>query len=80
VPLRRRTEHRDRREDASTPLPDGRLRTGASVRKAEAVRHPLARQHDPPLAQPLLAGAPPQLRNMATMRGQLMQRTRCYGF
>lgn len=59
---------------------DGGLRIGAMVRNSDAANHPLVRQHYPILAQAILAGASPQLRNMATMGGNLMQRTRCYYF
>jgi xanthine dehydrogenase YagS FAD-binding subunit len=38
------------------------------------------RQHYPLLSQAILSGASPQLRNMATNGGNLLQRTRCYYF
>ena len=41
---------------------------------------PLVRERYPLLSQALLSGASPQLRNMATVGGNLMQRTRCYYF
>ncbi len=63
-----------------TALPDGGLRIGAMVRNSDAANHPLVRQRYPLLSQALLAGASPQLRNMATMGGNLLQRTRCYYF
>jgi xanthine dehydrogenase YagS FAD-binding subunit len=59
------------------PLPDGGLRIGALVRNSDAADHPLVRTRYPLLTQALLAGASPQLRNMATVGGNLMQRTRC---
>jgi len=62
------------------PTSAGGLRIGALVRNADAANHPLVRQKYPLLSQALLAGASPQLRNMATMGGNLMQRTRCYYF
>ncbi len=62
------------------PLPDGGLRIGALVRNSDAANHPLVRDRYPLLSQALLAGASPQLRNMATVGGNLMQRTRCYYF
>ena len=43
-------------------------------------RHPLIRQRYPVLTEALLAGASPQLRNMATVGGNLLQRTRCHYF
>ena len=60
-----------------TELPDGGVRIGALVRNSDCANHPLIRQGYPLLSQALLAGASPQLRNMATLGGNLMQRTRC---
>jgi xanthine dehydrogenase YagS FAD-binding subunit len=59
---------------------DGGLRIGALATNADTAYHPLVEQHFPLLAQAILAGASPQLRNMATAGGNLMQRTRCYYF
>lgn len=53
------------------------LRLGALVRNADAAHHPLVAQRYPVLAEALLSGASPQLRNLATMGGNLLQRTRC---
>jgi xanthine dehydrogenase YagS FAD-binding subunit len=61
-------------------LPDGGLRLGALARNADTANHPLVRRRYPMLAQAILAGASPQLRNMATNGGNLLQRTRCYYF
>ncbi len=61
-------------------LPDGSLRIGAMALNTDAANHPLVRQHYPLLTQALLAGASQQLRNMATVGGNLLQRTRCYYF
>ena len=61
-------------------LPDGGLRLGALARNAETAEHPLVRERYPLLARAILAGASPQLRNMATNGGNLLQRTRCYYF
>jgi len=55
----------------------GGVRIGAMARNSDAANHPLIRQRYPLLAQALLSGASAQLRNMATMGGNLMQRTRC---
>ncbi|WP_066334267.1 FAD binding domain-containing protein [Azohydromonas lata] len=63
--------------DAIEPLPDGGLRIGAGVRNTEAADHPLVRKRYPLLSRALLAGATQQLRNMATVGGNLLQRTRC---
>lgn len=57
--------------------PSGGLRIGAGVRNADLAAHPVVRQEFPVLAQALLSGASGQLRNMATVGGNLLQRTRC---
>jgi xanthine dehydrogenase YagS FAD-binding subunit len=56
------------------------VQIGAMVRNSEAAYHPEIAARFPLLAEALLAGASPQLRNMATMGGNLLQRTRCYYF
>src|SRR6266705_4287147 len=61
-------------------LPDGGVRIGALARNSDTANHPLIRQNYPLLSQALLAGASPQLRNMATVGGNLLQRTRCHYF
>ena len=62
-------------------LPDGKgVRIGALVRNSDLAEHPLIVERYPMLSQALLAGASPQLRNMATTGGNLLQRTRCYYF
>ncbi len=61
-------------------LPDGGLRIGALVSNADLAWHPLIEQRYPLLSQAILAGASPQLRNMASTGGNLLQRTRCYYF
>lgn len=58
-------------------LPGGGVSIGALVRNAETANHPLIRQSYPLLTQAILAAASPQIRNMATNGGNLMQRTRC---
>ena len=63
-----------------TELPNGGVRIGAMARNSDTANHPLIRQRYPVLSQAFLAGASPQLRNMATVGGNLMQRTRCYYF
>jgi len=63
--------------DRIEELPGGGLRIGAGVRNADAAQHALVRERYPLLAQAMLSGASAQLRNMATMGGNLMQRTRC---
>jgi xanthine dehydrogenase YagS FAD-binding subunit len=61
-------------------LPTGGVRIGATARNTDIANHPLVRRQYPLLAKALLSGASPQLRNMATAAGNLMQRTRCYYF
>lgn len=58
-------------------LPDGGIRIGALASNSDTAEHPLVRERYPLLSQALLAGASPQLRNMATVGGNLLQRTRC---
>jgi xanthine dehydrogenase YagS FAD-binding subunit len=53
---------------------------GAGVRNSDLANHETIRANYPLLAQALLSGASPQLRNMATTGGNLLQRTRCYYF
>jgi xanthine dehydrogenase YagS FAD-binding subunit len=60
--------------------PEGGVWIGATVRNSDLANHELIRKHYPLLSQALLSGASPQLRNMATTGGNLMQRTRCYYF
>jgi xanthine dehydrogenase YagS FAD-binding subunit len=66
--------------NAIETLADGGLRLGAGVRNSDAADHALVRQRVPLLGRALLAGASAQLRNMATVGGNLMQRTRCHYF
>jgi xanthine dehydrogenase YagS FAD-binding subunit len=56
---------------------DGGLRIGATVTNSNLAAHPEVRRRYPALAQAVLAGASGQLRNMATVGGNLLQRTRC---
>jgi len=53
---------------------------GAMVRNADMARHPMIAERYPMLTEAILSGASPQLRNMATLGGNLMQRTRCAYF
>src|SRR5689334_3868166 len=53
------------------------FRLGALALNSEVADHPLIVEHLPLLSQALKAGASPQLRNMATVGGNLLQRTRC---
>jgi xanthine dehydrogenase YagS FAD-binding subunit len=63
-----------------TELPDGGVRIGALVRNSQLAAHPVIRDKYPVLAQAILTGASGQLRNMATVGGNLLQRTRCSYF
>jgi xanthine dehydrogenase YagS FAD-binding subunit len=65
--------------DAVEATPEG-LRIGAAVRNADVAAHPAVRERYPVLSQSLLAGASGQLRNLATVGGNLLQRTRCSYF
>lgn len=58
----------------------GGVRLGAMMTNAETAYHPLIEERYPLLSKAILSGASPQLRNMATNGGNLMQRTRCYYF
>lgn len=58
----------------------GGVMIGALVSNADLAWHPLIEQRYPLLSQAILAGASPQLRNMASTGGNLLQRTRCYYF
>src|SRR6185436_18719210 len=58
----------------------GGLRIGALVRNSDLAYHPLVERRYPVLSSALLAGASQQLRNMATVGGNLLQRTRCAYF
>ena len=58
----------------------GGLRIGAAARNSAVAAHPLVRARYPMLARAILAGASAQIRNMATVGGNLMQRTRCVYF
>ena len=55
----------------------GGTRVGALVRMADLAEHAEIRRQYPVVAEALLASASPQVRNMATIGGNLLQRTRC---
>jgi xanthine dehydrogenase YagS FAD-binding subunit len=56
------------------------VRIGAMTRNSDLAEHDLVKSRYPVLSEALLSGASPQLRNMATVGGNLLQRTRCYYF
>jgi xanthine dehydrogenase YagS FAD-binding subunit len=61
-------------------LPDGSVRIGALVRNADLAHDRNFAQRFPAVAEALLSGASAQLRNAATVGGNLLQRTRCAYF
>ncbi len=61
-------------------LPDGGVRIGALVRNADLAHDPDFARSYPSIAEALLSGASAQLRNAATVGGNLLQRTRCSYF
>jgi xanthine dehydrogenase YagS FAD-binding subunit len=63
--------------DGIEPTDDGGLRIGAAVSNAELAAHFHVRRDHPLLADAVLHGASGQLRNLATVGGNLLQRTRC---
>ncbi len=66
----------DKIEDRS----DGGLNIGATVRNSDLAYHPKVQRDYPVLSQAILQGASAQIRNMATVGGNLLQRTRCVYF
>lgn len=63
-----------------TLMPHGGLMLGAGARNAATAWHPLVRERYPVLVAAMLAAASPQIRNMASNGGNLLQRTRCHYF
>ncbi len=66
--------------DRIEPLPDGGLRIGALAKNTDIAHDARVSSDYPLLADTILAGASPQLRNAASTGGNLLQRTRCYYF
>ncbi|MDO9711875.1 FAD binding domain-containing protein [Paracraurococcus lichenis] len=66
--------------DGIEMLPDGGARIGARVRNSDLACHPEFSHRFPAVAEALLSGASAQLRNAATVGGNLLQRTRCAYF
>jgi xanthine dehydrogenase YagS FAD-binding subunit len=58
-------------------LQNGNIRIGALVKNSDLAYSPVIKKNYPVLSEALLSGASPQLRNMASVGGNLMQRTRC---
>ncbi|MDB5360219.1 MAG: xanthine dehydrogenase family protein subunit [Rhodospirillales bacterium] len=65
--------------DQITVTPQG-LRLGAMTRMSEVADHPAVIRDYPVISQALLASAAPQIRNLGTIGGNLLQRTRCTYF
>ncbi len=59
---------------------DGGLMIGAATRNTAVAAHPAVRARYPMLTRAIVAGASAQIRNMATVGGNLLQRTRCTYF
>ncbi len=66
--------------DRIETLPGGGVRIGALVRNADLAYDPAFARRYPAVAEALLSGASAQLRNAATVGGNLLQRTRCAYF
>ncbi|MBW4091364.1 MAG: xanthine dehydrogenase family protein subunit M [Proteobacteria bacterium] len=66
--------------DAIETLADGSVRIGALVRNADLAHDPDFAHRFPAVVEALLSGASAQLRNAATVGGNLLQRTRCAYF
>src|SRR2546425_8708490 len=61
-------------------LPDGGLRIGALARMSDVAANMEVRHRFPAITESLLFAASGQIRNMASMGGNIMQRTRCAYF
>ena len=59
---------------------DEAISVGAAVTNSQLAWHPLVRERYPVLSEAILSGATTQIRNMATVAGNIMQRTRCSYF
>src|SRR5262245_17692343 len=59
---------------------DDAIAVGANVTNSQLAWHPVVRDRYPVLSEAILSGATTQLRNMATVAGNILQRTRCLYF
>ena len=66
--------------DAIEERDDGSLLIGAAVRNTALAEHRAVRTRYPVLTRAIVAGASAQIRNMATLGGNILQRTRCTYF
>jgi len=84
--MRENIEHPDTLVDVSmlsksiTETESGNLLIGAAAKNTAVANSEIVREKFPVLAQAILFGASGQIRNMATVGGNLLQRTRCYYF
>lgn len=62
---------------SSIEVSDEAITVGANVTNSQLAWHPVVRDHYPLLSEAILSGATTQLRNMATVAGNILQRTRC---
>ena len=65
---------------SSIDVSDGAITVGAAVTNSQLAWHPAVRDRFPVLSQAILSGATTQIRNMATVAGNILQRTRCSYF
>ena len=69
-----------RRLNSSIDILDDAIVVGAAVTNSQLAWHPVVRERFPLLSEAILAGATTQIRNMATVAGNMLQRTRCQYF
>jgi xanthine dehydrogenase YagS FAD-binding subunit len=62
---------------SSIEVSDEAITVGAAVTNSQLAWHPVVRDRFPVLSQAILSGATTQIRNMATVAGNILQRTRC---
>jgi xanthine dehydrogenase YagS FAD-binding subunit len=62
---------------SSIDVSDDAIAVGATVTNSQLAWHPVVRDRYPVLAEAILSGATTQIRNMATVAGNILQRTRC---
>jgi xanthine dehydrogenase YagS FAD-binding subunit len=65
---------------SSIDVSDQAIAVGAAVTNSQLAWHPAVRDRFPVLSQAILSGATTQIRNMATVAGNILQRTRCSYF
>jgi xanthine dehydrogenase YagS FAD-binding subunit len=65
---------------SSIDVSDDGIAIGATVTNSQLAWHPVVRDRYPVLSEAILSGATTQIRNMATVAGNILQRTRCSYF